>query len=172
LELLEDNMATITPVYGTKVTMTIGLATTPLASDTNLLAGRQSTAVDNKDTDDAIDCLVGGLVTTGATPTASRLIGVFAYGSYDDTSFPGDLTGSDGDITVLSLSLLQLLTWIPTTNTANEGYTWGPYSVAQAFGGILPVRWGIFIVHNTGVALNGTAGNHEVEYFPVKFETA
>lgn len=163
-------MSTATPIYGTKVTMTITLAS--LASDTSLLAGRASTAVDQKDTDDAIDAMVGGLVTTGTTPTASKQIEVWAYGTYDDTNFNEGITGTDANKTLVTKSTLRLLTVIPTTSTSNQAYYWGPYSVASAFGGIIPVQWGIFIVHNTVAALNATGGNHEVEYFPVKFESA
>ena len=163
-------MTTASMLYGSKVTMTMTLAS--LASDTNLVAGRESTAVDNKDTDDAIDALVGGTVTTGTSPTASRQIEVWAYGSYDDTNFSGGATGSDANLTPGEKTLMKLLTVIPTVSTSDKAYKWGPFSVAQAFGGILPVQWGIFIVHNTGVALNATGGNHEVEYFPVKFESA
>ena len=163
-------MATLTPVYGTKVTMTMTLAS--LASDTNLVAGRESTAVDQKDTDDAIDCLVGGKVRTGTSPTASRQIEVWLYGSYDDTTFSGGATGSDANLTPSEKTLMKLLTVIPTGNTSDKDYQWGPFSVAQAFGGMLPVQWGVYIVHNTGVNLNATGGNHEIEYFPVKLETA
>lgn len=163
-------MTTATPVYGTKVTHTITLAS--LASDTNLLAGREGTAIDQKDTDDAIDALVGGKVTTGTTPTTARQIEVWAYGSYDDTEFPDAITGSDAAATLVTKTLLRLLTIIPTVATNDKAYKWGPYSIAQAFGGIIPVRWGIFIVHNTGVNLNSTGGNQEVEHYPVKFESA
>lgn len=163
-------MTTATPLYGSKVTHTITLAS--LASDTNLLAGRAGTAIDNKDTDDAIDALVGGLVTTGTSPTASRQIEVWAYGSYDDTNFSEDITGSDANKTLVTKSTLRLLTIIPTNNTSDKAYRWGPFSIAQAFGGAMPVQWGIFIVHNTGVNLNSTSGNHEVEHYPVKYESA
>lgn len=163
-------MTTATPVYGTKVTMTMTLAS--LASDTNLVAGRESTAVDNKDTDDAIDALVGGIVTTGTSPTASRQIEVWAYGSYDDTNFSGSATGSDANLTPGEKTLMRLLTVIPTVNTSDKAYKWGPFSIAKAFDGVVPVQWGIYIVHNTGVNLNSTAGNHEVEYYPVKYESA
>lgn len=162
-------MTTASPLYGTKVTHTITLAA--LASDTNLLAGREGTAIDNKDTDGAIDAMVGGTVTTGTTPTAARQIEVWAYGSYDDASFNDAITGSDANVTLVTKTLLRLLTIIPTNNTSDKAYRWGPYSIAQAFGGILPVLWGIFIVHNTGVNLNATGGNHEVEHYPVKFES-
>jgi len=163
-------MTTATPVYGTKVTMTMTLAS--LASDTNLVAGRESTAVDQKDTDDAIDAMVGGTVMTGTSPTAARQIEVWAYASYDDTIFSGGATGSDANLTPSEKTLMVLLTIIPTVNTSNKAYQWGPFSVAQAFGGNVPVQWGVYIVHNTGVNLNSTGGNHEVEYFPVKYESA
>lgn len=163
-------MATATPVYGTKVTHTITLAS--LASDAALVAGREGTAIDQKDTDDAIDALVGGKVTTGTTPTTARQIEIWAYGSYDDTTYSGAATGTDANLTPAEKTLLRLLTIIPTVATSDKVYPWGPFSVAQAFGGILPVQWGIFVVHNTGVNLNSTGGNHEVEHYPVKFESA
>lgn len=162
-------MTTATPLYGTPAALTMTLAS--LASDTNLVAGRASTAIDNSSVD-AIDCIVGGKVTTGTTPTASRQIEVWAYGSYDGTSYSGGATGSDANLTPQAKSLLTLLTVIPTTSTSDQLYTWGPFSIAAAFGGTMPYEWGIYIVHNTGVNLNATAGNHEVKYTPVKYESA
>lgn len=164
-------MTTATPVYGTKVTMTITLAS--LATSSTLTVGRESTAVDNKDTDDAIDALVGGIVTVGTTPTANTQIEIWAYGSYDDTNFSGAATGTDAALTPTAKSTMRLLEVIPNSGTtSNVAYKWGPKSIAQAFGGIVPVQWGIWVTHNTGVNLNSTAGNHEIEYFPVKFESA
>src|SRR5215475_587318 len=164
-------MTTATPTYGSIVTHTIGIAS--LASDTNLLAGRQGTAIDQIGTDDAIDALVGGLITTGTSPTASKQIEVWAYGSYDGgTTYDDAITGTDGNITLVVKPCLRLLTVIPTNATSNQAYRWGPYSIAQAFGGIIASKWGIFIVHNTGVALNATAGNHNVKHYPVKFTSA
>lgn len=163
-------MTTATPVYGSKVTMTISVAS---MSTSTLVVGRESTAVDQKDTDDAIDCLVGGTLTVGTTPTANTQIEVWAYGSYDDTNFTASATGSDATLTPTAKSLMKLLAVIPNVGTtSNVAYKWGPTSVAQAFGGVLPVQWGVWVTHNTGVALNSTGGNHEIEYFPVKFESA
>src|SRR6476661_1912817 len=109
-----------------------------LASSAGLTAGRESTARDNKDTDDAIDALVGGKVTTGTSPTDQRQIEVWAYGSYDDASFTGGATGSDANLTPSVKPLMRLLQVIPTDATSNKTYTWGPFSVAQAFGGTMP----------------------------------
>lgn len=162
-------MTTATPLYGTTTAMTITL--TGLASDTSLVAGRQSTVADNG-SDDAIDALVGGKVTTGTTPTASRQIEVWLFGIYDDTEYSGGAGGSDAALTPDAKSLLKLLTIIPTTNTSDKTYRWGPFSVAQAFGGVMPEKWGVYIVHNTAVNLNATATNHEVVYTSVKYESA
>lgn len=162
-------MATATPTYGTPAALTMTLAS--LSSDTNLVAGRESTAIDNSSVD-AIDAIVGGKVTTGTSPTANRQIEVWLYGSYDGTSYSGGATGSDANLTPQAKSLMRLLTVIPTSSTSDQTYTWGPFSVAQAFGGAMPLEWGIYIVHNTGVNLNSTGGNHEVKYTSVKYESA
>jgi hypothetical protein len=162
-------VTTASPAYQTNVTHTITLAS--LASDTNLVAGREGTAIDNAGTDDAIDAMVGGKVTTGTSPTAARQIEVWVAGSYDGTSFSGGATGADANLTPQEKTLLKLLTVIPTANTSNKTYTWGPFSVAQAFGGTLPRKWSVYVVHNTGVALNATGGNHEVKHTPVKYES-
>src|SRR5690242_3154860 len=161
-------MTTATPVYGSSVAMTCTIAS--LATDANLLVGRESTAVDQKDTDDAIDCLLGGKITTGTTPTAAKQIEIWLYGSYDDTEFSASASGSNAGLTLTaeSKTLMRLFTIIPTHSTSDTAYKFGPYSVAQCFGGVLPVQWGVWIVHNTGVNLNSTGGNHELVYFPVK----
>lgn len=164
-------MATATPVYAT-ATLTCTIAS--LASDTNLLVGRESTAIDQKDTTDAIDVMLGGKITTGTTPTASRQIEIWLYGSYDDTEYTASATGIDAALTLTaeSKSLLRLFTIIPTNATSNTTYKFGPYSVAACFGGTLPVQWGVWIVHNTAVNLNSTAGNHELVMYSVKYESA
>lgn len=141
-----------------------------LASDSSLVAGRESTSVDNT-SDLAVDAIVGGKVTTGTTPTTNKQIEVWAIGSYDGTSYSGGATGSDANLTPQAKTLFALLTIIPTTGTSNQLYTWGPFSVARAFGGTMPKKWGIYIVHNTAVNLNATGGNHEVKYTPVKYSS-
>lgn len=161
---------TATPVYSATVSHTITLAS--LASDANLVAGRAGTAIDNKVTDQAIDSLVQGKVTTGTSPTASKQIEIWAYGSYDGTNFSAGATGSDANLTPQAKTLLKRLEMIPTSNVSNQAYAWGPFSIAQAFGGSMPSKWGIFVVHNTGVALHATGGNHFVAHVPIKYQSA
>lgn len=163
-------MTTATPSYGAAATLTITLAS--LASDTSLIAGRQSTVIDNT-SDLAIDSLVGGKVTTGTTPTTAKQIEVWAFGSYDGTTYSAGAGASNANFSPTGeKTLMKLLTIIPTDGTSDHTYEWGPFSVAQAFGGTMPKNWGIFIVHNTVAALNATGGNHEVKYTPVKYASA
>ncbi|HXF88144.1 MAG TPA: hypothetical protein VNK48_07325 [Xanthobacteraceae bacterium] len=150
--------------------MTITL--TSLASDTSLIAGRASAAVDNSSSAN-VDYLVGGKVTTGTSPTANRQIEVWAYASYDGTTYSAGATGSDASFSPTGeKGLMRLLQVIPTDATSNHTYEWGPCSLAQAYGGTCPSKWGIYIVHNTGVALNSTGTNHEVKAIPVKYVSA
>jgi hypothetical protein len=158
----------LTPSYSAVTTHTMTLAS--LASDANLLAGRQDTPIDNT-VELADDSMVGGKVTTGTSPTAAKQIEVWAYGSYDGTSYSAGAGNADANITLVTKTLMSLLQIIPTTSTSNQLYVWGPFSVARAFGGTMPKNWGIFIVHNTGVNLNATAGNHEVKHTPVKYQS-
>ena len=159
---------TLTPAYSAVTTHTITLAS--LASDSNLLAGQQGTAIDNT-SELADDSMVGGKVTTGTSPTATKQIEIWAFGSYDGTSYSAGAGASNAGFTPVTKTLMALLQVIPTTSTSNQLYVWGPFSVARAFGGTMPKNWGIYVVHNTGVNLNATAGNHEVKHTPVKYQS-
>jgi hypothetical protein len=162
-------MTTASPLYGTTAALTITLAS--LATAASLDVGRQSTVIDNG-SDDAIDAMVGGKVTTGTSPTASRQIEIWLFGSYDDTEYSGGAGASDAALTPDTKTVLKLITIIPTVNTSDKAYRWGPFSVAAAFDGLMPEKWGVWVTHNTGVNLNSTAGNHEIYYTPVKYEAA
>lgn len=164
-------MPTATPLNGTVTTHTITL--TSLASDTNLVAGRAGTAINNGSAgEDAMDATLGGFVTTGTSPTANRQIEIWVYGSYDGTSYSGDATGADANLTPSAKASMKLAQVIPTDATSNKKYTFCSGSVAALFGGVMPPRWGVFAVQNTGVALNATAANHEIRHTPVKYESA
>lgn len=164
-------MTTATPLAGSVQTMTITLAS--LATSAAFTVGRESTAIDQKDVDDAIDVMIGGLITVGTTPTINTSIQIWSYGSFDDTNFTAGATGSDAGLTPSYTGLMRLLEVIPVlATTSNVGYKWGPRSLAQAWGGIIPVQWGIFVTHNTGVNLNSTGGNHLIKYFAFKFESS
>lgn len=159
----KDN-ANIKLFYVASAALTITLAS--LASDTNLLAGRQSTAVDNT-SNLYLDHSLCAQVTTGTTPTTAKEIDLYAYGQMDDSgTYPDQITGTDGNVTMTTANILAQglaqVQVVSTSGTSNEKNTFRPTSVSGLFNGILPNKWGVFVVHNTAVALNATGSNHYV----------
>lgn len=153
-------MPTQSPTYGSLVTHTITI--TGLASDTTLLVGREGTAIDQKDTDDADDALVGGQIAF-TSPTLQTGVSIFAYASYDDTNFTGGCTGTDSARTVTdsNKATMRLICNVWAFSGSSK---WGPFSLNKLFQGVIPVRWGIWLVHAAGVA----ADSGDVKHFPVK----
>jgi hypothetical protein len=152
--------------------LTIGLSVGPLADDTtNKIAGRASTAVDNTTNLD-IDHLVSGKITLGTSPTTGGTLEIWAYAMISEATgtptYPDSITGTDANKTMTSLNVkyaaLKLIQSITVDNTTGRAYYFGPVSVAMLFGGMLPPFWGIFVLNATGVALDGTAGNHSIQY--------
>jgi hypothetical protein len=153
--------------YGSKTTITAAVAS--LASDTNLLAGIESSIIDNT-TDGFEDIILSGKSTTGTSPTASRQIEVWAV-AWDGGSWPDVFDGSTSSETITSADIKSIIcrsvATMPTNNTSDRTYHYTGVSAKQVFGGVLPSKFVLFVVHNTGVALNSTAGNHEFSYVGV-----
>lgn len=145
---------------------TITISPASLATDTNLLAGRASTAVSNT-TALYLDVLVAGKIRVGTSPTGGG-IEVWAYASFDGTpTYPDSITGTDAAKTMTSAnvkaSALAFLWGTSCDTTSDRDYFMRPTSLQQVYGQ-MPSNWGIFVVHNTGVALNATAGNHAFQF--------
>jgi len=153
--------------YPSASDITITLAS--LASDTNLLAGRESTALDNS-SNLYLDYLISGKITTGTSPTTARSIQVWAVGSWDGTTWPDVFDGTDSTETITSAnhknSICRFIAEMATDATSDRTYHFGPVSLASAFGGVLPVKVVFFVTHNTAVNLNSTAGNHQIRIQP------
>ena len=160
-------MADVKANYPAASDATITLAS--LASDTNLLAGRESTALDNS-SNLYLDYLISGKITTGTSPTTARSIQVWAVGSWDGTNWPDVFDGTDSAETITSAnhknSVCRFIAEMATDATSDRVYHFGPVSLASAFGGVMPVKVVFFVVHNTAVALSSTAGNHQIRIQP------
>jgi hypothetical protein len=145
---------------------------TGLASDTNVLTGREGTGLSNA-SNKYLDVLISALVTTGTTPTASRQIEFYVVGALDDTpTYPSVFDGTDSAETLpgygVKAAVCRMAGFSTTTNTSDAGYPLGPTGVRGLFGGDgLPVAHVPFIIHNTGVNLNVTAANHFVKHTQV-----
>jgi hypothetical protein len=154
--------------YATASDLSMTLAS--LASDTNLLAGQESSAVDNT-VDGRRDYWVSGKVTTGTSPTASRSIQVWAVGSWDGVTFGDVFDGVNSAETISSSnhknSLCRFVAEMSTSSSSDITYHFGPVLMSSVFGGDIPPKFVLFITHNTAVNLNATAANHQIRVQPV-----
>lgn len=133
---------------------------------------RQSLVVDNS-SDLFIDAHLGGSIQVGSAPIAGNLIKIYAYGTYDGTNYTAGCSGADAGYTADGEEdLLRLVATIEIDGTANQYYVFGPISIADAFGGKLPQKWGIVVENNSGSALNATGTNNEVQFLGITFTSS
>ena len=138
-------------------------------ANTSGSTGRQSAVVDNAAAA-FLDALVQVSIVSGASGVSGTgTVEVYAYGSVDDgTSYSDGLTGSDAAATLTSPPNLVRLGTINVVAAATT-YRSKLMSVAAAFGGILPAKWGIAVLNKSGAAL-GTGCS--AQYQGVTLQTA
>lgn len=168
-------MATQTINYAAAATITISPEN--VASSSGFTAGVESNVIDNT-TNKYDDALLAGTWTAGTTPTTNTNVYVYVFAVRDDSpTYPDVFDGTASAETLTSAGVgagflkLAGALFIDST-TSDRVYSFGPVSVAQLFGGIMPPKWGIFITHNTGANSNSTAGNHVWKYTGIKYDVA
>jgi hypothetical protein len=100
-----------------------------------------------------VDVLVMVEVRSAAAATsATGVVNVYAYGSFDGQNFGDTVTGGDAAVT---LTVPPNLTIIGAINVVANATTYksNPMSVASAFGGTLPPYWGIVVENKSGATL-------------------
>lgn len=161
-------MADVKMVYAASSALTISLG--GLATDSNLLTGRESTQVDNS-SNLYLDYLLAGMIKVGTSPTTAKEIRVYVVGLMEDSTYPDVFDGTDSAETISGVgtrdSACKLAAVIPTINTSDLTYYFGPISVASLFGGVCPKKFVVFVTHNTAVNLHATGGNHAIYVTPV-----
>ncbi len=159
-------MTTTKTAYASAVAATCTLASLAAA------AARASTAIDNS-VNLYLDALVTVKVKTGSTTGVSTdYVAVYAYASTDGTTYSEAITGTDAALPAAAQTAnLQLLGVISTPTSATQ-YTMESKSVAAAFGGVLPVKWGIVVLNKTAGSLDSTEANHTKEYVGVTVTNA
>lgn len=150
--------------YQADAQLTITLAS--LATSSTLVAGRESDLVDNT-TNKYTGMSLSGKVTTGTSPTTGKQIEVWVVPTINDTpTWPDVFDGTGSAETVTSRDILaacgRLVASILTDSTSDRAYPFHCGNLAAFFGGYVPDKFVVFVVHNTGVNLNSTGGNHEV----------
>lgn len=170
-------MATVSTNYASVTDSTaITITLAGLATSASMAGGRQSTVVTNV-TNKFLDAAVTGRVTTGTTPTANKTIAVYLYvpTSVTASTFTYPIAGGTalGETDAAATfdaeqrkGALILADSVSTNSTSDRAYTFS-FSVLDVVG-YMPLKWGLWVTHDTGVALNATAGNHFFHYVGLK----
>lgn len=153
---------------------TITLAS--LATSASMVTGRQSTIITNV-TNKFLDAAVTGQITTGTTPTVSKTIAVYVFVPLSAAAsafvYPKAgataLTETDGAATFDAEQRSGGLIFAQAASinaTSDRAYSFS-FNVANVVG-YMPLKWGLFVTHDTVAALNATAGNHWFHYTGIK----
>lgn len=153
--------------YATSAAITCTLAS--LASSSG--AGRSCAAVDNTTNlyDDAILTIA---VKTSASALANDLTCyVYLFGAGQDGIFNGSSAEAPGTNIAVTLDNPTNLKGPYSISCPASATTYRLVigSVAQAFGGILPIKWGFVLQNYTGQNLDSTEGNHTKDYTGITF---
>jgi hypothetical protein len=155
--------------YPSTTAVTFTLAS--LASDTNLLAGRESALVDNT-TNLYPEYWVSFVTQTGTSPTAGTIIQLWAVGCLNTSyAFPTPFAGADANISAISANWLQNaakpLYTITVDSTNNRPYHVDSFALSPFFGGIIPPKFSFWVVQNTAATLNASGHTLNVSgYYP------
>ncbi len=152
-------MADIKSKYGSS-----GQALTVTVASLANNGARESTVIDNT-SNVFLDALLFLKIKSAASATsASGYVNVYAYATADGGSnYTESATGSDAAITLVSPTNLRFVGAMNIVANATT-YRGGPLSIAAAFGGVMPDKWGIVIENKTGGTLDTTGGNHSIHY--------
>jgi len=129
---------------------------------------RASTAVDNT-TNLFLDCLVQLLIHTGnvGVPAGDKNLLVYAYGTANDgTTYSAGATGTDaahGGVAGQLITNAHLM-GIIHVDAQNETFESDVFSVASAFGGIVPAKWGIIVKNQVGQTLGTSSAFYQGIY--------
>lgn len=162
-------MADIKIKYGSEQTLTV-TNLHDLAS--SAVTGWQSAAVDNATTDLYDDVMVYFVLDFANTAAAnSKGVYVFAYSGIG-TSYTNPCTGSEGTITLpdvtanaLSLATVGFIPYVTTDEVVESKH----FSIAQAFGGVMPQKWGIVLMNYSGAAL--AASGNTAKYYGIHYQS-
>jgi hypothetical protein len=150
-------MSNIQTAYGS-AGQAITCTLTSLANN----GARQSTAIDNT-SNLYLDALVFLTIkSNSASVSSTGSVAVYAYGTVDGSSYSDGASGSDGSITLTvppNMRLIGVINMVADSTT----YYGGPFSVAAAFGGVLPEKWGIVVVNSSGAAFDASTASAEYQ---------
>lgn len=160
--------ADVKTAYAASAAVTITLAS--LAASSTLLAGRESTAVDNGASVKYLDYHLAGNYKTAATNLQAGRIRTAVVGDRDDTpTWPDVFDGTDSVETVTVQAMYDSICRVASdiiTDATQRTWPYGPVSVASLFGGAIPDQFVVFVSHNAHTSTNAwsaTESDHAVK---------
>ena len=170
--------ASVTVAYAATATPTLTLAS--LAASSTLLAGRESTAIDNGASTKYLDAYAAGNYKAGAANNQAGSILTCVVGARDVTpTWPDVFDGTDSAETVSKQGVFdavcRVISSIAADNTASQVWPWGGVGVAGFFGGMLPDQWIFFVTQSIQTSTNvwsATEGDHAVRYTGISLTVA
>jgi hypothetical protein len=162
-------MTTNKIAYGTSTAITCTFAS--LASSAT--AGQSCASVDNGTNlyDDAM--LTIGVKTSASALGNDKACYIYLYGSEDGTTFSStsEVVGTNAAVTFDNPTNLKG-PYVLSCPASSQTYRLVIGSVASAFGGIMPRKWGFVIQNFTGQVLDATEGNHQKTYTGIAYTDA
>lgn len=148
--------------FGTRTAMTCTL--TSLGSGN----ARESTVVDETSSL-AVDEIIS-VEANGSAAGNTGLVDIYVYVEAGASAYTDGATGSDAAFTAANRKNSRYLGSLLMNGTT--GVKGGGWSVAEAFGGVLPRKWGLIFINNSGASLSSTGGDFSVYRQPVYGTTA
>lgn len=128
-----------------------------LAASSTFLGGWESGLIDNT-TNLYLDYRVTAHLVTHASNRQAGTLRIYLFGMLDDSTWPDVMDGTESTETWTDTEELEsacILAAVATVdNTASATYDLQIPSVAAAFGGNLPAKFGIFIAGDAATATN------------------
>lgn len=150
--------------YGTSTSLSCGGAASMASSQTSAIS---CVAIDNT-SNLAVDYLITVSVTTSASALGSdKAVYIYSYASEDGSNYELEESSSPsggGAYTLNSPNGFKNISTIPVVNTSKQ-YT-RVFSLANAYGGVCPRKWGLIIENFTGQALTGFSAT----YTPINYQ--
>lgn len=153
-------MATAYQEYAASSNLTV-TSLNSLASSASLLGGWTSGTIDNT-TDKHLDKVITAQFTTASSNRQAGQIQVWAYAMLDDSTWPDVFSsgteGTQGAATIVDdeqKAEAFVLLWATTVDTGNgDIHCMPPRSVRNAFGGILPPKFAVFVTTTAATTTN------------------
>lgn len=166
-------MASIKLEYAASSSLTFTSLNSLAASSTHL-SGAESTAVDNS-SNKYVDYLLAGVIKAGAANTQVGRIDINVVGILDDSTWPDVFDGTDSTETVTSdgikKGICKLAKSITTEASNDRIYHFGPVSVADLFGGVLPKKFVVFITQTAHTSTNTISATGNAIYITPVYAT-